>query len=128
MLQHSTVPAYSDLAYCRPYPSNTAVPAHISTKQSAAQIDPSKKKKKQTHTNIYCLKTMVNAISFNWLKQYSNECFTHADLAVQTFLLIPERKEEVIATPQRWSYGGQIERHSLTNSMLFENSLEMLWS
>lgn len=52
MLQHSTVPAYSDLAYCRPYPSNTAVPAHISTKQSVAQIDPSKKKKSK-HTQTY---------------------------------------------------------------------------
>jgi len=40
MLQHSTVPAYSDLAYCRPYPLNTVVPAHISTKQSVAQRDP----------------------------------------------------------------------------------------
>lgn len=53
MLQHSTVPAYSDLAYCRPYPLNTAVPAHISTKQSVAQIDPSKKKRKaNTHKHI----------------------------------------------------------------------------
>lgn len=60
MLQHSTVPAYSDLAYCRPYPLNTVVPAHISTKQSGAQTDPIKKKKEQSHTNIYCLKIMLN--------------------------------------------------------------------
>lgn len=46
MLQHSTVPAYSDLAYCRPYPLNTVVPARISTKQSVAQTDPFKKKKR----------------------------------------------------------------------------------
>lgn len=54
MLQHSTVPACSDLAYCRPYPLNTAVPAHISTKQSVAQTDPSKKRKKKSkHTQTY---------------------------------------------------------------------------
>lgn len=55
MLQHSTVPACSDLAYCRPYPLNTAVPAHISTKQSVAQTDPSKKRKKKANTHKHIL-------------------------------------------------------------------------
>lgn len=45
-LQHSTVPAYLNLAYCRPYPWNKAAPIHISTKQSAVQTDPLKKIKK----------------------------------------------------------------------------------
>lgn len=42
--QH-TVPAYLNLAYCRPYPWNKAAPIHISTKQSAVQTDPLKKMK-----------------------------------------------------------------------------------
>ena len=41
--QHSTVPAYLNLAYCRPYPWNKAAPIHISTKQSVVQTDPLKK-------------------------------------------------------------------------------------
>ena len=44
--QHSTVPAYLNLAYCRPYPWNKAAPKHISTKQSVVQTDPLKKIKK----------------------------------------------------------------------------------
>lgn len=44
--QHSTVPAYLNLAYCRPYPWNKAAPIHISTKQSGVQTDPLKKIKK----------------------------------------------------------------------------------
>lgn len=44
--QHSTVPAYLNLAYCRPYPWNKAAPIHISTKQSVVQTDPLKKIKK----------------------------------------------------------------------------------
>lgn len=41
-----TVPAYLNLAYCRPYPWNKVAPIHISTKQSGVQTDPLKEIKK----------------------------------------------------------------------------------
>lgn len=66
MLQHSTVPAYSDLAYCRPYPLNTVVPARISTKRSVAQTDPlgtKKKKKKGNHIQTYIASRLCLTLS-----------------------------------------------------------------
>lgn len=69
--QHSTVPAYLNLAYCRPYPWNKAAPIHISTKQSVVQTDPLKKIKKK-----YCFKIKVNVNSnnLNWDKKILYRC------------------------------------------------------